>query len=248
MKTTFPKIDNQPLSAKVKNVLLKMMKDGSFGRSGRLPSEDKLAENLGVSRTVVRDVLASFEQKGFILRRRGIGTMINYHVLNLRNRFDLEPEFMDLIADGGYTPRTAFVNVHQQKANREIIGKLRLKTGEDICVVERLILADEIPAIYCIDYFSSKIILEKDYEEEELKAPIFDFLSQRCYRLIIHDITTIEPICADKKLAGIMDLAPGDPVLHLDKVGYDIEQKPVLCSNDYRRPGILNYTLLRSTL
>ncbi|HDL64590.1 MAG TPA: GntR family transcriptional regulator, partial [Proteobacteria bacterium] len=60
MPAAFTKIDNQPLSEKVKNVLLKMMKDGAFGRSGRLPSEDKLAENLGVSRTVIRDVLASF--------------------------------------------------------------------------------------------------------------------------------------------------------------------------------------------
>jgi len=120
MKVAFPKIDNQLLSVKVKNVLLKMMKDGAFGHSGRLPSEDKLAENLGVSRTVIRDVLASFEQKGFILRRRGIGTIINYHVLNLQTRFDLEPEFLDLITEGGYTPRTAFVHIHHQKADREI--------------------------------------------------------------------------------------------------------------------------------
>lgn len=248
MNTTFPKIDNQPLSEKVRNVLLKMMKNGAFGASGRLPSEDKLAENLGVSRTVIRDVLAFFEQKGFIFRRRGIGTLINYHVLKLRNRFDLEPEFMELISDGGYIPRVAFVNIHHRKADSEISDKLALRTGEKIYAIERLILADQLPAIYCIDYFSKKIIIEKDYSEEELKEPIFNFLSQRCYRLIVHDVTTIDPICADKKLAEILDIKSGAPVLHLDKVGYDIDQKPVLCSHDYRRPGILNYTLLRSTL
>lgn len=243
-----PKIDNQPLTDIVRKILLQKMKEGAFASSSRLPSEAKLAENLGVSRSVIRDVLALFETKGFITRRRGIGTVINHHVLNVATRLDLEQEFLDLIAARGYTPRISYVNVYDRRADQKACHHLKLKIGEDIYAVERLVLADGIPAIYCIDSFSKKLIVEKDYDESELKAPIFQFLKKRCHLSIINDLTEIIPICVDEHLSRIMDIPVGKPILHLDEVGYDIEQEPVLWSQEYHRADLLHYTLLRSKI
>ncbi len=43
--------------------------------------ESVLSEKLGISRTQLRDILASLDREGFITRAHGVGTIINRHVL-----------------------------------------------------------------------------------------------------------------------------------------------------------------------
>lgn len=240
-----PKLDAEQLSLKARKVLLTMLRAGSFTQAGKLPPEEVLAQNLGVSRTVVRDVLANLESEGFITRRRGIGTVINKQVVDIATRLDLESEFLEMVADAGYTPRIAFVNVLPSCAKEDAAKRLRLEVGEDILIVERLVLADERPAIFCIDYLPRRIIVEPDYEQEELQAPIFDFMESRCHTRVDKDLTEIEPCLADARLAGIFGISEGSPLLHLDEIGYNIEQEPVLWSQEYYPKGIFHFTVLR---
>ena len=55
------------------------MRDGAYANCERLPRESVLAEKMGISRTQLRDILASLEREGFITRRHGVGTIINRH-------------------------------------------------------------------------------------------------------------------------------------------------------------------------
>ena len=240
----FPKIDGGTLAAKVKKVLLKLMKNGTFDKTGKLPPEEKLAELLGVSRTVVRDVLTLFETEGFITRRRGIGTVINPIFLKAV-RLDLEFEFLELVEEAGYKPDTAWVKVREGVADEEACEKLGLSPGEEIFLIERLILADGIPAIHCIDHFSKGLVVDWSFAEQELKKPVFDFLKSRCKIDVYIDLTEIAPKCADETIAAIFKIEVGAPILYLDEIGFDIEQKPVLWSKEYHRHELFNYKLLR---
>ena len=77
-------MSSQPTQSKtIRANLLSAMKNGEYANSERLPRENVLAEKLGISRTQLRDILASLEREGFITRRHGVGTIINRHVLNL---------------------------------------------------------------------------------------------------------------------------------------------------------------------
>ena len=74
-------MSSQPTQSKtIRAQLLSAMKDGEFASCQRLPRESVLAESLGISRTQLRDILASLEREGFITRRHGVGTIINRHV------------------------------------------------------------------------------------------------------------------------------------------------------------------------
>lgn len=242
--SSVPRIDGGTLSAKVKKVLLKLMKDGAFDETGKLPPEEKLAELLGVSRTVVRDVLTLFETEGFITRRRGIGTVINPVFLKAI-RLDLEFEFLELVEEAGYKPEIAWVNIAEGVADEEASQKLGLNPGDEIFLIERLILADGIPAIHCIDHFSKELVVDWSFDEEELKKPVFDFLRKRCKIDVYMDLTEITPKCADERIASLFKIPVGAPILYLDEIGFDIEQRPILWSKEYHRHELFNYKLLR---
>ncbi|MCI9555078.1 MAG: GntR family transcriptional regulator, partial [Oscillibacter sp.] len=53
--------------------LLASMRTGEYAHRARLPRESVLCVKLGISRTQLRDILASLEREGFITRRHGVG-------------------------------------------------------------------------------------------------------------------------------------------------------------------------------
>ena len=56
-------MSGQPAQTKtIRSQLLADMKDGAYASCERLPRESILAEKLGISRTQLRDILASLER------------------------------------------------------------------------------------------------------------------------------------------------------------------------------------------
>lgn len=77
------KVDAHKLEEQVMDLIVSSLKSGD-----RLPPEKKLAEEFGVSRTMLREVLSTFESKGFIVALQGSG------------RYVQMPDVSTSIADG----------------------------------------------------------------------------------------------------------------------------------------------------
>ena len=92
-------------SRTIRQYLLQAMRTGEYAHGDRLPRESVLAEKLGISRTQLRDILASLEREGFITRRHGVGTLINRYVFNVPTRMDIEVGFSDMIRPAPSEPR-----------------------------------------------------------------------------------------------------------------------------------------------
>ena len=64
------------LPARVAETLLGKIREGELAAGARLPSEDALAKHFGVSRTVIREAMASLRAEGAIATRHGIGAFV----------------------------------------------------------------------------------------------------------------------------------------------------------------------------
>jgi DNA-binding FadR family transcriptional regulator len=73
---TLPRLGATNLRDRVIELLEHRILDGSFAAGGRLPTEIELGEQLGVSRTVVRDALRVLEARGLVEIKRGAGTRV----------------------------------------------------------------------------------------------------------------------------------------------------------------------------
>ena len=58
------------------NKIRKMIEAGSFGANGRLPAERKLAQQLDITRSILRKALSQLESEGLIWRQVGKGTFV----------------------------------------------------------------------------------------------------------------------------------------------------------------------------
>ncbi len=225
--------------------LLQEMKDGVYRYSNMLPREDVLAERLDISRTQLRDSLAQLEQEGFISRRQGVGTMINRHVLTVKVRMDMEIEFMDMIAQSGYTPSLLLSTHETVAAAKNVAARLAISEGDTVLRAVRLIGSDGNPAIFCEDFIPLSLVKRKDFSEEALEKPIFSFLKEYCDLESHMDITEVQPAVASAELAKMLHVKEGAPLLYLDELDYDKEGMPILYSPQYYIGGVIKHTLLR---
>lgn len=234
-------------SRTIRDQLLFAMKEGEFARCDRLPRESLLSQQLGISRTQLRDILASLEREGFITRRHGVGTIINRHVLDVPARMDIETEFMDMIRQSGYAPAVAFVRTSEGTADASVAAALNIPAGTPVLRFARLCTADGRPAIYCEDTVE-KARVREGYTEKDLHQPIFAFLQKFSDLSSYLDLTDLKPVTADETLAELFGVAVGAPLLHMSEVDYDIEGRPVFCSSEYFADGIFRHTVMRKKL
>lgn len=75
----FEKIPARAMSDHVAQQLLKQIEVGSFSATGKLPTEAVLAQEFGVSRTVIREAISRLKNEGVVEPRQGSGVFVAAH-------------------------------------------------------------------------------------------------------------------------------------------------------------------------
>lgn len=81
----FTPIENERLSDKVVRAIMNQIKDGVLKPGDKLPNELELAEELCVSRGILREALTILQARNYIYRKPKDGTFINPSVLDIIN-------------------------------------------------------------------------------------------------------------------------------------------------------------------
>ena len=225
-------------------LLLEEMENGMFSQCDRLPRETELAEKLGISRTQLRDTLSELDREGFITRRQGVGTIINRHVLRVKNRMDIEMEFLDIIRQFGYEASVSFIEVTEDAADENMAQKLQIEEGTPVIRIRLVCDADGKPAVYSDDVFEKRLV-KKDYKSEDFQMIVFKFLEKFCDEEAYMDLTELHAVVADEALAEILKVNIGTPLLNMEEVDYDIDGNALFYSRQYFVDGIVQHTVMR---
>ena len=78
--------DTRPLYLQTTEALIGFLSKGGYRSGDRLPTENKMAENLGVSRATLRVAMGYLETRGHIVRRPGLGTFVAAPVIPQESR------------------------------------------------------------------------------------------------------------------------------------------------------------------
>ena len=81
----FAPIENERLSDKVVRVIMEQIKAGTIKPGEKLPNEFELADELCVSRGILREALTVLQARNYIIRKPKEGTFINPAIMDVMN-------------------------------------------------------------------------------------------------------------------------------------------------------------------
>jgi len=209
----------RPLYQQVYDYLVKQIAAGEWGPGESLPSEQALAGRLHVSQGTVRKALDALAADSLIDRRQGKGTYVAEHTQE-RALF----RFFRMARPGGVRalPSSTGDILKRRAARPAEVAKLVLKPGAEVYEVSRVRRMDGEPAVL------EKIILPAalfpGLEKHEPLPNALYALYQREYGVNI--VSTEEELRADaarKDDCRRLKLAPGAPLLHIDRVAVSLE-------------------------
>ena len=133
----------QPLYAGVKQMILGRIRNGDWPPRHRIPSENELVAELGVSRMTVNRALRELALEGVLARVQGLGTFVaegkgQSSVFEVKN-------IADEITARGHVHSTNIVVLDELKASPEVADALGLEVGGRVFHSIIVHLENEIP-------------------------------------------------------------------------------------------------------
>lgn len=213
-----------PLYHQLKEHLKASIAAGVWKADELIPSENELAATYSVAVGTVKKALAELTREGFILRRQGRGTFVarpDFGRSFFRFfRFDVAP------GGGGVIPISKVLSAGSVRSPSRAREALRLSKRERALHIQRLRAFNDLPLMYEDLYLPEKIFAGLDQMDiaRELLYPIYD---SRFNTPVIWADEFLEPRLATTEVAGHLQIAPGDPVIFLERIAYTFEDKPI---------------------
>lgn len=244
--------ENTPsLAEQVLYTLMASIKRGVYPPGSKLPPENALAAEFGVSRATVRQALSKLADHGLITRKVGDGTYVTNlsSVANPLNRF---VHLFQRIAEHGCKPDFYTLSVETVAADLKLAKVLNICPESEVLKVRKVFTADGRPVIYVINYIPLWVY-EKCIPPEELADPSFttqpflEFFSERCKQPVKYYISSIRAEVA-RNLGlpeAFSDLDPCSPVLVIEDVGYNYDERPIFFSVEHFTHNFIDLQVVR---
>ena len=229
-------------------IIIDRIRSGEYAPESRLPSEDALGQELGVSRTTIRSALDHLAAQNLVRRRHGVGTFVS-GVSAIANPLNQAVLFQDLIRESGHEPSIRWLVTREVEARPELAESLQLQAGDSVLEVRKEFTADAEPVIFCTNFIPGWVLgpelMAQVLAEPTIEEPVFAFLANRCDHPISYFIASICPeLIADIDF-DCKALDPAAPALVIDEVGYDDQERALLRSIHHYPGKHMSFAFIR---
>ncbi len=238
------KHDKRPLYLKIKEHIENLIDQEIYEAGDKLPSETAFAKELNVSRASLREALRVLEKEGKIIKSQGVGTFVSKPIPRFKRGIEELFSVTDTIKKEGFTPGTIGLEVEKEKIDKHLALKMNIKENEEILKIQRIRTADDKAVVFCIDYLNTNIFpIDTD---DDFSHSLFDLLENKYDLKIKYAVTKIIPVTAKEKLMEKLNVKKHSPILLLEQMHYDDQERLFLYSKNYFSSDQFQFKVLRS--
>ncbi len=137
------RISRSNLTDQVAAEIAESIRSRTFKAGDQLPSVERLAIDMGVGRSSIREGLRLLQARGLVKIVHGLGTFVAPE--RITRTSGIVFSFTETILERGMQPRSEILQQEIMAADVETASKLQINVGEQVNRLKRLRFADDIP-------------------------------------------------------------------------------------------------------
>lgn len=231
-----------PIYYQIKDRIKEWIVNKEFLPGEKIPTENELARMFNVTRVTVRQGISPLVQEGLLKIKRGEGTFVTEDQ-NLINNMSIEIDgFLDGLFYQVSKSRTKWVEIKKVAATSSIKDKLKLERDEEVICIKRERQINNWPFAYTINFLPMDIG-SRLQEKELLEKPLLQILEQDMGIIFKEAFQTIQASFADHESSQRMSIPVGSPILLVERIMYDRDNKPVEVVRSSYRGDLYKYVM-----
>lgn len=209
-----------PLHVQLRDILRKEILDGNF-TDGRIPSERELMETFSVSRTTVREAVASLVHEGVLEKQHGRGTFVSFRPVE--EWLGSLKSYTETIESLGMKPGSKLLYHGVEASPKHLADTMGL---DEVYVIARLRLADGIPLAIERDHFPVEV--GRRLAEHDLDKAVYYTILEQSLGITLYeaDLTIMSSIPTEED-ADLLGIPKSTSVLVTERLTLDINHELV---------------------
>ncbi len=224
---TSRKLIRNPLYIQLKEILKELTKSDEFRIGDKFLTERQISERFDVSRVTANKALSNLVAEGVLSFRKGIGTFVEDSKRD-SNFQGVATSFTNKTLAAGKRPSTrllAFTRMKTGGMPAHVAARFPITEGEEIVVVARLRLADDVPMILERHFFPARML--PGLAPEDVSVSIYDTLTKKYHQKYSTLEETIRTVSIRGQNAGLLGVAPGEPGFLMFFMARNIDDEPL---------------------
>jgi len=210
-----------------------LLSSDDLGENRRLPTERELAEEYEVSRTTVRQVLDALEHAGLVERRRGRtgGTYATQARVNID--FGYLAGIPSYLRAQGFRAEAHVISARITPCDAVTARALCIQPGDLVHDIIRVRSADEVRI--SLEHARFPVSIFPDLISQPLADSIYDLITEKYGVTAVKAVERLVAVLADAQQAVLLGIEVGDPLMAIERIAYDVDERPLEFSSDLFR-------------
>jgi GntR family transcriptional regulator len=228
------------LHSRIREELRERILGGSLQPHDRMPSESELMAQYGVSRITVRQALADLQSARMIFKVPGKGSFVAQP--KPFQELGRLQGFAEAMRSMGHATFNRLIRRETVAATERVADRLKLPESSLVTELHRVRFLDEQPVSVDVTWLPTHLGDRLDADELATRD-IFLILENDLATPLGHADLAIDAVSADAHVAALLCIAPGSPVLHIERLTHDRDGHPVDYEHLHCRSDIFQYRL-----
>lgn len=200
----------------IQEYILNQIKSGKLEARSMIEPEQELCKRFSSSRMTVRRALADLVSQNILYSVQGKGTFVSE--IKHFKQFYMLTGFAEEAAALGLTASSIVISLYKSMPDKSLCSIMNLDPSKSITNIFRLRLVDGELLAYEEVHLPTAIV--GDISEEEANGSLFRYLEQQRNVKILYGNQSLTAVSADPKLAVLLKVTEGTPLLKMTMTGY----------------------------
>lgn len=220
------KTDGSPIHYRIQQEIRRRIESGQWAPGSVIPPERKMADDYDVSLGTVRTAILSLVSEGLLHRIQGKGTLVSVTKI-IRESI----RYYRLVSDFNRkeaATKLKLLDIETIGNRPDINHHLKIRTGESLYRLRRLVLIVDKPVVYCISFLPCNLFrgLHEFPRSKFERVPLYLALEDHFGVPTLSNTDLMSAVAADAETAALLRIPEGRPILEVEMLAFSYRSRP----------------------